>query len=781
MNKYISKFIEDIINNPKRYLLVSLFLFLITAPGLFFLKQDFSYRIWYSTDDPLLQRYDSFERKFGNDDNLIIGVYNENGLYNPKSLKKIYDLTEEVWKIDSIARVESLTNFDFIETVEDDIEINPLVSEGSIINEVFINKLRKKINSHKHIIDNFISKDGKMAVVVAQISPSYTKLADNEVITKHSRKLIEQFTDKDHKLQLLGTSVLTHIFKEITEQDVAKLLPVLYIIFSIVLWSIYKRKAGILIPYLIVTTSISMMLGVSSYFGLKINTLSAVAPNILLTVAIADSIHILTVYFFALSQGFKNSDAVRFSLKKNFYPTLLTSITTAIGFFSFSSAKIEPVSGMGISVGFGVIFAWLMTYMLIGPIISLLPRLSKNDHNGTIEQIQAAEEHIQVKESTTVFIQSVFKYRFSILIFTIFSIIISVFFAVKNLEVNLDPYTQFPSDYKFIQDINKVEKHMGPTDNIDFMIKAGGENSAKDPVFLNKVSEFESWLLEQDYIDSTFSINDVLKDINKTLNGNKEEHYIIPNDKETIGQELLFYSMGLPPGKELTTLISLKQDYIHLNANWTVISSKEAKEKMALIQNKSDSLGLDSVITGKAPLFHELTPYVVSSFTESFIMAFIFITIILIIVLRSFKLGLLALVPNLYPLVIGSLFYTIFGWYIDMASVIIASVCLGIAVDDSIHFLFDYKKYKSHTNSPIKALELVFTNTVPSLVNTTLIIALGFGAFYFADYVPNSNFGVMVALILSVALFADIIILPAILLISESKILSQPKKLKSDK
>jgi predicted RND superfamily exporter protein len=417
---------------------------------------------------------------------------------------------------------------------------------------------------------------------------------------------------------------------------------------------------------------------------------------------------------------------------------------------------------MGISVGFGVIFAWLATYMLIGPILSLMSQAQIENKN--------IDQKIIVKDKTKKFIGSIFRYRFIILIFTVISVTISSFVALKNLQVNLDPYTQFPKDYKFVQDIRTIEKSMGPTDNIDFMIKAGGIESAKDPIFLKNVEIYQNWLLNQDYIDSTFSVIDILKDINKTLNNNDENFYKIPGDKETIGQELLFYSLGLPPGKELTNQISLKQDYIHLSANWTVMNSKEAKEKMIIMQDKAQELNLDSVITGKMPLFHELTPYVVTSFTNSFVMALIFITIILIIVLKSFKLGLLALVPNLYPLIIGSLFYTIFGWYIDMASVIIASVCLGIAVDDSIHFLFEYKKYKSEGLTPIESLEIIFTNTVPSLVNTTILLVIGFGSFYIADYVPNSNFGVMVAIVLTVALFADLIILPAILLISEKRV-----------
>lgn len=360
----------------------------------------------------------------------------------------------------------------------------------------------------------------------------------------------------------------------------------------------------------------------------------------------------------------------------------------------------------------------------------------------------------------------------SLLLFLITAFIttlIALLIGAKYLVVNLDPYTQFPYDYKFNQDIRKIEQHMGPSDNIDFMIYADKGNNVRDPKFLKKIEKFEKWLNAQDYISSTFSINDIIKDINKTLNGNSKKSYTIPDSKEEIGQELLFYSMGLPPGRDLNNRMSMNNDAIHLVANWSIHASREANQKMEIIRKKALELGINMKITGKVPLFHDLTPYVVTSFLESFILAFILITSILIIVLKSWRLGFLALIPNLFPLIIGAAIYGLSGEYVDMASVLIASVCLGIAVDDSIHFLFEYKKYRELNYSPTHTIKLIFTNTVPSLVNTTLIIVFGFGSFYFAHYVPNAKFGVMVAIILTIALLADLILLPAILMLNEKE------------
>ena len=770
MRNLKEQFVDNIQQNPKRYLLVSLFLFLITAPGFLFLKQDFSYRAWYSEEDPLLKTFDKFERYFGNDDNLIIGLYSKKGIYNPETFKRIHRITQEAWKIPHIVRVDSISNFEYSSSINDEIDVAPLVNEDRVDKYTLldIDKIKDKIKHHDFLEGAYVSEDEKMAIIVAQVQPSYVELADNAVITNSAREIVKKYSSENYQIQVTGTSVLTHMFKEATEEDMAMLVPFVYLIFTVVLWFIYRRKSGILIPYLIITVSILMMMGTASYLGHKLNALSGVAPNILLTVAIADTIHILTVYFFGLRQGFSNSEAVKYTLNKNFYPTLLTSITTAVGFFSFGSAKIGPIADMGVAVGIGVFYAWLCTYTIVGPILQLMPKLKKKpvEHDETILE---AETHIQVTEKTKKYVHFIYQFRFLILGFSIFLTLGSLYLGSKHLVVNLDPYTQFAADHQFNLDINKITKHMGPTNDIDFMIYAGGTDKAKDPNFLKKVEKFENWLKTQPYVTGTFSINDVIKDINKTINAGKKEFSQIPNTQEEVAQLLFLYETGLPEGKELTHLKNLKSDAIHLTATWDVVQSKSANEKMPIIEAKAKEMGLNLEITGKVPLFHDLTPYVVTSFLESFTMAFVLITTILIIVLKSWRLGFLALVPNLFPLILGAAIYGLSGEFVDMASVLIASVCLGIAVDDSIHFLFEYKKYRQQKYSPSSAIELIFTNTAPSLINTTMIIMLGFGAFYFAHYIPNAKFGVMVAIILFIALIADLILLPAILMINEKR------------
>lgn len=767
IDKIRAKVINSIIEYPKRYLWLSLVVFIVILPGLARIGEDYSYRAWYHPQDPLLVRYDEFEKKFGNDDTATLILFNEKGLLNKESIKLIHQLTDKLWQVEYVTRVDSLTNFDYVRIGEEDqIDISPFVPEEDLeeIDDKYIEKLKQAIEQTPLIKEVFISKDEKLALIKGQLQPSFVELPDNQVIVNQLRQIKKEFEDGDHKILIGGTATIINYYKEIAENDLVTLLPLLYFLFTVVLIWIYRSKTGVFLPYLILTTSIALMMGSAGYLGEKLNSISSAAPNILMTVAIADAIHLLTVFYLGLKKGLTRTEALHFSLEKNFYPTILTSLTTAVGFFSFAGAKINAISMMGIEVGIGVIYAWLLTYFLLCPIIKLIPE-KKDVTHGPATGLRP-DQPVNIPEKFLQRVGLLFKLRYWI-VGTTLAIALIGLFMVPKLEVNMDPFGQFKKHHPLVVANDLVEKHLGPASVVEIMIYAPEEGAAKEPAFLRKVEAFQTWLENEPYIHKATSIVDVIKDLNQKLNNNQKEYFRIPETKEDVAQELLFYSLGLPPGRELNNRISIKSDAIRLSATWNIHRSRQANEKIAYINSKAQDFGLNAYVTGKMPLFHDLTPYIVSSFTRSFQIALISITLIMVIVLKSFKLGLLALVPNLFPLLVGAAIYAFFGIEVDIASVLIASVVFGIAVDDSIHFLFEYRKFKNRGLKQFDNLAMIMQNTFPSLFNTTLVIVIGFGSFIIADYIPNAKFGISVAFCLSIALIADFIVLPVILMISE--------------
>jgi predicted RND superfamily exporter protein len=725
--------------------------------GLITITSDFTYKIWYNPQDPLLALYYDFEDKFGNDDSVILAMSHPKSLLNNESLDIIQRITEDLNNIKGIVRVDSLTNFGFITSTEDEISIE------SFDNSLTAEHLNQLIKQEPMLINNLISQDMTITAFKAQLTSSLDKAPDYEYIVGESRKVLAKYQDEVHEFYLGGSAVLTQAFKEMTFRDMELLIPLAYLIFGVLLYYIYRNIYGILLPFILIATSITLMMGIYGLLGKQISTISAASPNILLTVAIADAVHILTVYFLSLKFGNSHLQAIRYSLTKNFYPTLLTSITTFFGFFSFVQAKIIPIADMGLAVGIGVLVTWLGTYFILAPlIILLLGRKTKNESHGE-QEITTAIKPTQAIYNRIKWLERNAKIIISVTLVTVF---MTLYFSSK-LIINMDPFEQFPRGHEIVKMIDVMENKMDAITTVEIMVNSGMHDGIKDPEFLQKVDEYTNWLLAQPYIYKVVSVLDIFKKLNQVFHNSENQHYVIPQTKNMAAELLLFYELGLPPGREINNLVSIHYDSLRLTGFWNVHNSQEANIFIKDINDKARELGLNSVVTGKMPLFHELTPYVVETFLISICIALFAITITLVLVLKSFKLGLLALIPNVFPLFVGAALYQILGFDVDMGTVIIASVCLGVAVDDSIHFLFEYKKLKDMGKNITDNLALIFTNTFPSLFFTTILLAIGFGSFTLADYIPNAKFGGAVAVILVFALLADFLILPAILILTD--------------
>jgi predicted RND superfamily exporter protein len=466
----------------------------------------------------------------------------------------------------------------------------------------------------------------------------------------------------------------------------------------------------------------------------------------------------------ALDEKYSMKDSLTYSLNKNFYPTLLTSVTTAIGFYSFASAKVKPIAQLGVSVAFGVVFTWIVSYLIFPYFLQKIYKDRNPDATKKLDNPDHFAEKISISKRAHKFTHFLSKFKIPIIIISALIFVTSLYLS-SLLEINLHPLEEFPHDHIANRSLRYIENNFGAAVGLQIMIDSGEKDGIKDPVFLKKVDEFSNWLETRPTIDRSIGVHQTIKQLNQRLHRDNPNEYKIPDSRELIAQELFFFTLGLPEGKDIHNRISTHYQHIRLSALWTIHSSKEALDEIAIINKKIDEMGLNAKVTGKNPLLFSLNPYVVQMFFRSFSMALFLITLILIFVLRSIPLGLLALIPNIFPIVFGAGFYYITGNEINVASVLIASVCLGVAVDDSIHFIFEYQKYRLGGMDTKKSIAAILTTTFPALLNTTLVIILGFGAFILGDYVPNQKFGVMSGLILAIALLADITILPAILLL----------------
>ncbi|MCB0414073.1 MAG: MMPL family transporter, partial [Bdellovibrionales bacterium] len=301
------------------------------------------------------------------------------------------------------------------------------------------------------------------------------------------------------------------------------------------------------------------------------------------------------------------------------------------------------------------------------------------------------------------------------------------------------------------------------------IIETHKPEGAKDPEFLKKVNHFIQWIEAKPYVTKTSSIVEIIKDINKTLHEENPAFYDIPDTTDLIGQQLFLYTMNLPQGMDINNRITINNDAIRLTAMWTIHDSDTSLKYIKEWEHQAKILGLDMKATGKYVLYQSINDKVVSSFLTSITIALLFISFLLIAGLKSITLGLVSLIPNTTPLFIGAGIAKLMGQPLDIGTVIVGSVCLGIAVDDTIHFLAQFGEFTKKGDDSVRATSKVFTYTLPALITTTIVLVASFATFILADFIPNRNFGMFVAIILAIALLADIVFLPALMMALDEK------------
>lgn len=746
-----------IVEHPYWSMLMGLLLVAASAMGAGRLQTDFTHRGYLWDDDPTLIKFDSFEKRFGNDDMAVVAIHSPSGVFDPETAALIKEFTERMWHVPEIIRVDSLANYNWVHAEGDDIQVEPLLPE-ELTAEV-LEQRRQVALAHEVLPDYLVSRDGNTALVFARIKPGLDKPSDSPLVYHSIEKLAEEFKRGDHALYVSGSPAVIASFAEIAEKDTGRIIPIALLVAIVALALLLRTVLGVVLPLVLIVLCVLSVFGFAGWTGIKLSNMSTAVPSILLAACIADAMHILVTFYEARRTGLVRKEAARYSLSKNLLPTFLTSTTTALGFFSFASVNVKPISGLGFMVGYGALLAWVLTYLLIGGAIVALPM-----RTGRVAP-EAAERDYRLAGR---YLDLLLRRRMLITVGWVLIAVASVWLATKN-EVNSDAFKYFGADVPVRMANEFVEKEVGGARGVELIVNAGSEDGIKDPAFLKKVDELQTWIQQQKGVTRAVSIVDVLKAMHRSLNGEQAGFYRLADDRDTIGQELFLYSMNLPQGMDLNDRMTLANDALRITVMWTISNSRDVIATTDAIEAKARALGLDLEVTGKYHLFDVMNGYVVNSFLTSFFTAAFTIALVIGVVLRSFKLTVISLIPNILPVLIGGAILKLIGQPLDIGTVIVASVCLGIAVDDTIHVLANFQRERESGLVPAEAMRNVLARHARPLLVTTIILVTSFGAFAIADFTPNLFFGVLTAAILALALLVDLTLTPLLLVTGKAE------------
>jgi len=749
-----NQIISFLVNSPKKSLIIGLIISVVSTLGLFKLKADFSYRGYYHKSNPLLTQYDNFEKAFSGDDSVAIIIDSKKDIFSKEMIGLVQKLTKDLEEAPHVIKVTSLSNHVQIKADNDDILIEEFIYDDEELTQEFLEDKRVEAHKDKIIPRYLLSDNDKSTVIVGRLRPSFNQKVDYNETKKFLDNLIKKYESNDYRLLLSGNSLVTLTFREISLKDLMLIIPLCLLMIAAIIFYLYRSVIPIFIVFAVMGFSVTATLGLAGFINVKYSNIIGAVPVILMAIGIADCVHFFSLYFKELKKGLEAPKAISVTLEHILFPTFLTSFSTSLGFISLAPSQVLPISGLGMLGAYGAILAWLLTLLVCAPLsLMFIKKCSKK-----------SESFVDISHSKIQkFIEALYKKRILIIASTLFLVVSSLYLGQKNI-VDSDPMSYLADDVPLKKATKFIDKHIGGVYGIEIIADSKKKDGINDPDFANKVEKLSHWLAKREGYTKVLSYLDIIKRVHKALNQGKEEFYSIPQTRDKIGQMMFLYELSIPQGNSITDQVSVDKSRVRVSGLWTLHSSSQILKEINLIEDKLKELNLEGHVSGKMPVYHNMNNYVVSDFFKSIGSAVIIIAILMILIFRSVPLGLLSMIPNVLPIIMGSGVLFLMGKNFDMGTVIVGAICLGIAVDDTIHFLSTYALMRDKGLEIKEALVETLHYVGVPLVSTTIILACGFGVFILGKFVPNSNLGLMTSIVLTFALLLDLILLPTILL-----------------
>lgn len=738
--------------------MVSVVAALAAATGGQFLGFSTNYRVFFSPQNPQLQEFESLQRIYIRDDNISIVIHPHQGtVFQAGLLRDVRALTEQAWTVPYATRVDSITNFQNSTADGDDLVVQDLVPADSPLDAADLARIREAALAEPLILDRLIAPDSRtLSVNITVTLPLKSQSEVPEAMTK-ARALVDMF-QRDHpevRVALTGSVALNHAFSESAEGDISTLVPLMYGVLLLVMGLLLRSIAGTFATLLVIGLSAMTAMGLAGWLGIMLTPPSVTAPTIILTLAIADSVHILITMLQQMRRGADKRTALVESLKINFEPVLLTSLTTIIGFLSLNFSDAPPFRDLGNITAMGVAAAWIYSIGFLPALMAILPVRVKQrpiGYSGAMDRLA----------------DFVIGRRRAVAIGT--GMVVVVLAAlIPRIELNDQFVNYFDRSIQFRQDTDFAMEHLSGIYQAQWSLPAPGPGGIADPDYLARVEEFSDWLRARDTVVHVQTITDIFNRLNRNMHGDDPDWYRLPRERDLAAQYLLLFEMSLPYGLDLNNQINVDKSATRIIATLENITTNELRQiddqaAAWLRENLPSAAG--TTASGPFVMFAYIAKRNIDGMLTGTFAAFVLISLTLTVALRSLKLGAISLIPNLVPAFMAFGVWSVLVGQIGLASSVVTATSLGIIVDATVHFLSKYQRAQRTAGaSPEQAIRYAFSTVGTALWVTTAILIAGFAVLSLSTFEINSSLGQLTAITLFMAIVVDFLLLPSLLLL----------------
>jgi len=761
--QFAKRFAERVLASRWRVILASLLLVAAASSGIARLEFSANYRIFFDEDNPELLALEALENTYGKNENLVFLIVPDDGDATSESaLAAAVWLTEAAWQTPFSRRVDSLANFQYTTAEGDDLYVRDLVDPRELTRAEARSRVRAIASSDPRIAGSLLARNGDVSVVNVTVElPEEGLLEAVAEVAGFARTVAaeaeERFPDLD--LRIVGTVMINQTFVEASIRSQMIFLPASLLLMALILGVLTRGWPGVAATGLVIVFSILASLGLGVWVGMPFSPPVSPAPTIVLMIVVANCVHLLVAVQQRLRAGDSRQGAIVEAVRLNLHPVFLASLTTALGFLSMNFSEVPPYRHLGNFVAIGIVASFLLSVTFLPALLSLLPiRARKEGRLGGLTMGRLADAALRHRKA---------------LLWGWLVVVAAMVAAIPRNELNDVLVHFFDESVEFRQDTDFMDERLSGNTLLEYSLEASTEGGVTDPRFLAEVSSFADWYRGQPPVRHVAVITDTFRQLNKSMHGDDPAAYRIPESQDLAAQYLLLYELSLPQGLNLNNQIDRSRSATRVTISAETLYSQDlldlnARARAWLEENAPHVAGVNS--TGPAALFAYIGQRNIRAMLLGTMVVLLAISAILLFALRSLRLGLVSIAPNLVPAVLGFGVWGLTVGQVGLSLSVVVAMTVGIVVDDTVHFLSKYRRARhEYGQGPEEAVRYAFDTAGRALFTTTVVLVAGFLIFAFSPFVPTAEVGVLTAMIIAFALVADLSLLPALLMVVDRR------------
>jgi predicted RND superfamily exporter protein len=735
------------------------------AAGARNLKFSTDYRVYFGPDNPQLLAFEELQNVYAKNDSILMMLEPRDGdAFHPRVLEATREMTEEAWKLPYTLRVDSVTNFQHTQADGDDLRVAPLLGSDEEITPEVAQRIRAIATQETLLLRRLVSPTGHVTAVniTAQLPPpeqlTQRELPEAVAAARALRARILATYPEVKDIYMTGSNMMSTAFTEASVGDSKTLIPLMYGVIVLVMWLMLRSAWATAATMLVVVVSSVTALGVAGWMHILLTPPSAASPQIITTLAVADCVHVYLTAFALMRAGRAKLDAIVESLRINFTAVFLTSVTTAVGFLSVNFTDSPPLRDLANITAIGVMLAWFFAIFTLPALMAVLP--------ARVTAVQGDFEHSRLTRAMDRLADFVLKHRRPVFWSVLLVSGALTVLAFRNEGNDLFAH-YFDKRITYRTDTDHIVDNLTGLYSLEYSLRCGEAECVSRPDYLAKVEAFRQYWLQHDKVLYVGSITDVFKKLNKSMNADDPAFYALPGDSALGAQYLLLYEMSLPFGLDLNNTVNQDKSSSRFTIIFKHLKSKETRaieeDGRAWLAEHAPEMETHGV--SPAVMFAHISKRNLESNFVSLPISLVIISLLLVPVLRTWRLGAAFVLPNLLPMGVGFGLWALWSGEVNFTMAIVLNMTVGIIVDDTIHFMTKYLRARREQGlAPEDAIRYSFHNVGGALVVNTLILTAGFLILAQSAFLPNSGMAQLTAATIVAALIIDLTLLPVLLL-----------------